>query len=396
MSTCRHVDFANMLKGNAMGYKIKGRGKFSFDRITKEQENRIRGFPTDEHGRVVRLGRFPSLPDNDVIIWRDHIIRTFKEPEDGEKPYPNPLRFIDSNGREPELSMMKMGSSSSAVATAPKKTAGRAASKKDKRSKSVVSETEEESDHSDTPPPLPPKKRSKPNARQKAKLDAEEFTPDKKVTEAPAPKSSPGTRSASVTAMTAISKQAKMEAIAAAPGPKIKFATASSFTGKGRPGSLEGRKLAARRIDAQKMIPASPGSTIQSMYLQRPGMKSSTLVIEWKALGWNSEKVRSLHFRTFSFDMVAYDMLSLSNMLSLFNMLLSTNMLPSFNMSTEINLLTYILCRRSETLSIAETRLSQPPKFSQHFGIHFLPSSQAFHPTPRTACQFSTLDSSPA
>lgn len=286
-----------------LGFKIKGKGKFSFDRLCKDQELFFKNFPVDASGRVHRLARFASMTENDLIVWLNHLLASFKETEDGEEPHPRPFRFLDRHRREPELAMVKMGPAADTTLTMAQKTGSKAGTKSSgrtkKRHQSVVTTTDEESEDSEAsvPPPPPAKKKKETNARTKAKQDAEEFTPTKKASAAaPAPKASKGSRSASVAASTAISKQAKIEAAVILSAPKPKFATALSFTPKGKPGTPEGRGYAARHTEARKMIVISPGSNIQSMYLQHPGMKSSTLIGEWKTPGWNGEKVSFFRF----------------------------------------------------------------------------------------------------
>jgi hypothetical protein len=86
------------------GRKLRSTGEFSLKTFCRFQTTYFENFPMDGDGRSIRLVEFESMQDDHLVIWRDHLIASFSQ-----HPPQNSFRFRTSEGRLPQLTVLKLG-----------------------------------------------------------------------------------------------------------------------------------------------------------------------------------------------------------------------------------------------------------------------------------------------
>jgi hypothetical protein len=245
--------------------------------MTVNQKSRFANLPIDNEGRIVRFTDPGFMMEEDVITWRDHILETFREREDGEPQYHRPFRFLTMAGKKPTLTMLKMGSTSKKPTVTPKAKKGKksapektkAAKRKAKgKGKKVVEVSDEEG-----------------SERESGEQSDDEDEVPPKAQKAPRPQRDAGNK-----AKPAISMQALREAEEEVELLRRKELERQTSDPKG-PCPGKDKSLQKMEFHGTRTIRRT-NDELTSLYLQRPNaMGHSTLPEDWRTEGWNRKEV---------------------------------------------------------------------------------------------------------
>lgn len=229
------------------------------------------------------------MQDSHLLIWRDHLIRSFSA-----HPPPCPFRFKTVSGELPRLTMLEMGRNKrrvSAEKKSRKDTMARKAGKsvkrrgtvtrKSRKSKTAESISEPEESMSD---------------------GSETYSDTDKNDDSPPPRHPKPPRKSAEHAAISIEKHARMEAKYEERQLSKKHGSHTMRTAPASKKSLPGSKEQQKRKKEAALaaheqpddLPHPISSEPVSLYLQTGAMKTSTLPMDWRRHGFNTKKV-SMH-----------------------------------------------------------------------------------------------------
>jgi hypothetical protein len=246
--------------------------------MTHNQKTRFANLPIDNEDRTVRFTDPGFMMEDDLVAWREHLLETFRERENGTPPYKRPFRFLTMAGKEPILTMLKMGSNTNKVHVNPKAKKGKkgkkdalakakAVKRKAKSKKEVVSSEEGSDDESG-----------------EESEDGDQATP-KGRTESPRPQREAGNKAKPV-----IARQAGQEAEDEAAFQRAQEAKRQRFEPT-EPCPGKETSLHKLQFHGTRTIRMNNDDPV-SLYLQLPNsMGYTTLPEEWKAVGWDKKVV---------------------------------------------------------------------------------------------------------
>ena len=276
------------------GMKQAKSGPISWPVLFEKQGTRFVNFPIDKDGKQVPFSHPDFMRDDDLFLWRDHIIESFREREEGEAPYERAFRFLDMKGREPTLTLLNMGTTTRETKKKPTaKTRAKKASspsikaqvksqkKVTKSKRVVVSESEVSSAGEDDD-------EEENSEEDYDALDHEEDPP--KSQKQPRPKPRPARDAvdkgrdslAAQVADEARQEQAELDT-------KAKQAQQRRDLQDGKKLPCPGNGPQKKEFDGSRLLKDSEGEPV--LFLTRPSMRTGTLPPDWRSPNWDPETV---------------------------------------------------------------------------------------------------------
>jgi hypothetical protein len=271
-------------------------------------------FPVNKEGKKVPFNQPEFLSEDDLFLWRDHLIESFRERDENEAPYDRSFRFLDMKGREPTLTLPSMGTAEHSKKKPAAKRKGKRAStpkikaqvkaqkKKKKKSKAEV---DSESEYSST-------SEAEGDGEQEAEeRDYEELDPGEvppKLEQKSRPKARPA-RKAAADGQTSLSAQVMQEAEQEQAEHDAKAKAAHRRRAlQDAPPPCPGNGPQKKEFEGMRPLKGADGEPV--LFLTRTSMRNGTLPLDWRSPNWDPETVSCYTFLSSAMSCPSSDCLS--------------------------------------------------------------------------------------